>query len=55
MTENEFLLIELGIVAKECIKNMRIEFHADNVEMMTPLEVANALINQDVFKVDELK
>ena len=33
---------------------MRIEFHADNGEMLTPLEVANSLINQDTFKVDEL-
>ena len=24
---------------------MRIEFHADNGEMLTPIEVANALIN----------
>ena len=24
---------------------MRIEFHADNCEMLTPIEVANALIN----------
>ena len=24
---------------------MRIEFHADNFEMLTPIEVANALIN----------
>ena len=34
---------------------MRIEFHADNVEMLTPLEVANSLINQNTFKVDELR
>ena len=34
---------------------MRIEFHADNGEMLTPLEVANSLINQNTFKVDELR
>ena len=34
---------------------MRIEFHADNGEMLTPLEVANSLINQKTFKVDELR
>lgn len=41
--------------SKESAKPMRIEFHADNGEMLTPLEVANSLINKDVFKVDELK
>ena len=34
---------------------MRIEFHADNGEMLTPLEVANSLISQNTFKVDELR
>ena len=34
---------------------MRIEFHADNGEMLTPLDVANSLINQNRFKVDELR
>lgn len=34
---------------------MRIEFHADNGEMLTPLEAANSLINQNTFKVDELR
>ena len=34
---------------------MRIEFYADNGEMLTPLEVANSLINQNTFKVDELR
>ena len=33
---------------------MRIEFHADNGEVLTPLQVANSLINQNTFKVDEL-
>lgn len=41
--------------SKESVKPMRIEFHADNGEMLTPLEVANALINQNTFKVDELR
>lgn len=41
--------------SEERAKPMRIEFHADNGEMLTPLEVANALINHDAFKVDELK
>ena len=47
--------LESELEKKECIKTMRIEFHADNGEMLTPLEVANALINQNTFKVDELK
>ena len=34
---------------------MRIEFHADNGEMLTPLDVANSLIIQNTFKVDELR
>lgn len=41
--------------SKESVKPMRIEFHADNGEMLTPLEVANSLITQNTFKVDELK
>ncbi len=41
--------------SKESVKPMRIEFHADNGEILTPLEVANSLINQNTFKVDELK
>ena len=41
--------------SKESEKTMRIEFHADNGEMLTPLEVANSLITQNTFKVDELK
>lgn len=41
--------------SKESVKPMRIEFHADNGEMLTPLEVANSLINQNTFKVDELR
>lgn len=41
--------------SKESVKSMRIEFHADNGEMLTPLEVANSLINQNTFKVDELR
>ena len=41
--------------SEERAKPMRIEFHADNGEILTPLEVANALINHDAFKVDELK
>jgi len=41
--------------SKESAKLMRIEFHADNGEMLTPLEVANSLINQNTFKVDELR
>lgn len=41
--------------SKESEKTMRIEFHADNGEMLTPLEVANSLINQNTFKVDELR
>ena len=41
--------------SKESVKPMRIEFHADNEEMLTPLEVANSLINQNTFKVDELR
>ena len=41
--------------SKESVKPMRIEFHADNGEMFTPLEVANSLINQKTFKVDELR
>lgn len=41
--------------SKESVKPMRIEFHADNGEMLTPLEVANSLINQKTFKVDELR
>lgn len=47
--------LERELEKKECIKTMRIEFHADNGEMLTPLEVANALINQNTFKVDELR
>ena len=46
--------LERELEKKECIKTMRIEFHADNGEMLTPLEVANSVINQDTFKVDEL-
>lgn len=41
--------------SKESVKPMRIEFHADNGEMLTPLEVANSLINQNTFKVYELR
>lgn len=41
--------------SKESVKPMRIEFHADNGEPFTPLEVANSLINQNTFKVDELR
>ena len=41
--------------SKESVKPMRIEFHADNGEMLTPLEIANSLINQNTFKVDELR
>lgn len=55
-TENELLkqcIAELE--SKESVKPMRIEFHADNGEMLTPLEVANSLINQNAFKVDELR
>lgn len=37
--------LERELEKKECIKTMRIEFHADNGEMLTPLEVANSLIN----------
>lgn len=40
---------------KENVKTMRIEFHEDNGEMLTPLEVANSLIKQNTFKVDELR
>lgn len=47
--------LESKLEKKECIKTMRIEFHADNGEMLTPLEVANSLINQNTFKVDELR
>ena len=47
--------LERELEKKECIKTMRIEFHADNGEMLTPLEVANSLITQNTFKVDELK
>ena len=47
--------LERELEKKECIKTMRIEFHADNGEMLTPLEVANSLINQNAFKVDELR
>ena len=47
--------LESELEKKECIKTMRIEFHADNGEMLTPLEVANSLINQKTFKVDELR
>lgn len=41
--------------SEESAKTMRIEFYADNGEMLTPLEVANSLINQNTFKVDELR
>ena len=41
--------------SKESVRPMKIEFHADNGEMLTPLEIANSLINQDLFKVDELR
>jgi hypothetical protein len=41
--------------SKESEKTMRIEFHADNGEKLTPLEIANSLITQNTFKVDELK
>ncbi len=47
--------LESELEKKECIKTMRIEFYADNEEMLTPLEVANSLINQNTFKVDELR
>lgn len=41
--------------SKDSVKPMRIEFYADNGEPFTPLEVANSLINQNAFKVDELR
>ena len=41
--------------SKESAKIMRIEFHADNGVILTPLEIANSLINQNTFKVDELR
>lgn len=47
--------LENELEKKECIKTMRIEFHADNGEMLTSLEVANSLINQNTFNVDELR
>ena len=50
-----FYLESEEMYQKECIKTMRIEFHADNGEMLTPLEIANSLINQNTFKVDELR
>lgn len=54
--ENESLKQRIAeLESKESVKPMRIEFYADNGEMLTPLEVANALINQNTFKVDELK
>jgi len=54
--ENEALKQRIAeLESKESVKPMRIEFHADNGEMLTPLEIANSLINQDVFKVDELR
>ena len=61
--QNEELTIEnqelkqriAELESKESVKPMRIEFHADNGEMLTPLEVANSLINQNTFKVDELR
>lgn len=55
-TENEKLKQRIAeLESKESVKAMRIEFHADNGEMLTPLEVANSLINQNTFKVDELR
>lgn len=58
--ETESLVEQLNqriaeLESKESEKTMRIEFHADNGEMLTPLEVANSLITQNTFKVDELK
>ena len=47
--------LERELEKKECIRTMRVEFHADNGEVLTPLEVANSLINQNAFKVDELR
>ena len=54
--ENEGLKKRIAeLESKESEKTMRIEFHADNGEMLTPLEVASSLINQNTFKVDELR
>lgn len=54
--ENEKLNQRIAeLESKERVKLMRIEFHADNGEMLTPLEIANSLINQNTFKVDELR
>ena len=54
--ENESLKQRIAeLESKESEKTMRIEFHADNGEMLTPLEVANSLINQNTFKVNELR
>lgn len=54
--ENKVLKQRIAeLESKESVKPMRIEFYADNGEMLTPLEVANALINHNAFKVDELK
>ena len=43
------------LARKEIEKEKRIEFIASNGEQLTPLEVANSLINKNVFKVDDLK
>ena len=54
--ENESLKQRIDeLESKESVKPMRIKFYADNGEMLTPLEVANSLINQNTFKVDELR